>query len=244
MVMAQTPIGLQLEHLTMLADAKEQRRRRKMSKRKHDFKHEFSHDDLREIGKRLQTIIEQQELTMSAFSDTQDSLTALGAAITAGFAALTTEITAVAASIGTAPGTGATDAQLVTLTTKVQAITGTVTTGLNAAVAQLVAAVSAVTPPAGAPVITTQPVSFTGSVAAGTSSATLTVATSDPAPTFQWFTGDPTVASPAPVAIPGATSATFTTPIQTSPSTISYFVAVTNATGTTNSVAVVVAIGA
>lgn len=180
---------------------------------------------------------------MSAFSDLQDSITAAQAAITTGFAGLTTEIQAVAAAIGTAPGTGATDAQLATITTKVNALAATITTATSTAVAQLVAAVSAVTPPASAPVITTQPVAaFTGSVAAGTTSASLTVVTSDPSPTYQWYIGDPAVATPAPVAILGATSATYSTPVQTAPSTTSYFVGVTNSAGTTNSATSVVTV--
>lgn len=172
---------------------------------------------------------------MSVLSDLQTAV----ATLTANTATETSAVLSAIADINSLP---ASDAALVPLTTAITAAA----TQMQTNAAALLAAVGSgtVTPPATAPVITTQPVAFTGSVAAGTTSASLTVATSDPSPTYQWYIGDPAVAIPVPVAIAGATSAAYSTPVQTAPSTISYFAAVTNKTGTTNSAVAVVTIGA
>jgi hypothetical protein len=229
----QTPVGLQLKHMTMLME-----RKARMSNHEKNAEHEAIRL-LREAGERLKQTNKNLEDIMSVLSDLQNAVAGVQAAVA-------TETSAVQAAISDINSLPASDAQLVPLTT---ALTNAATQ-TNANAAALTAAVgggTVVTPPTGtAPVITSQPGSFTGSVGAGTTTTTLSVATSDAPGTdaFQWFTGDPTVATPAPVAIPGATGATFTTPIQTAPSTVSYFVAVTNATGTTNSAAVVVTITA
>jgi hypothetical protein len=94
---------------------------------------------------------------------------------------------------------------------------------------------------AGAPVFTTQPITGTGSISQGTTQGPLSVAVTSATPvTFQWFTGTPGSTNPVPVAIPGATTASFLTPAQTVTGSISYFAAATNSVGTTNSTASII----
>jgi hypothetical protein len=191
--------------------------------------------ELHEVLERLKQISNQLQLQMSTLSDLQTAV----ATLTANTATETSAVLSAIADINSLP---ASDAQLVPLTAAITAAA----TQMQTNAAALLAAVgpgTVVTPPGTAPVITTQPLpAFTGSVAAGTTSASLTVATSDPSPTYQWFTGSPGAVTPAPVVIPGATSAAYSTPVQTAPSTISYFAAVTNSAGTTNSATSVVTV--
>jgi hypothetical protein len=182
---------------------------------------------LREVRDEIRIQTQQNEKLMSAITDwaatEQASLTAISNtlnSIVTGIAALD----ALIQGFQNSPGT---------LSAADQAALNAISAQSAALVAQS-AAISTAPPVApvtpAAPVITAQPQAFTGSVAAGTTQATLTVTTSDPSPTYQWFSGT----APA-SAISGATSASFTTPVQTSPSTVSYYCAVTNATGTTTS---------
>jgi hypothetical protein len=190
--------------------------------------------ELAQVLHELRHLKQQQEQTMSVLSDLQASVASLQTASA-------NETSAVLAAIADINSLPASDAALVPLTSAITAVAASTQANADA----LNKAVGAVTgPPATIPVITTQPQSFTGSIAAGNTSASLSVVTPDPKPSFQWFTGDPTPGAPAPVAIPGATSATFNTPIQTSPSVTPYFCAVSNSTGTNNSAAAVVTITA
>lgn len=112
----------------------------------------------------------------------------------------------------------------------------TITEGSEGNNSSTVATSTVVSPPLAAPVITIHPTANQTITSGGTASLSV-VASGAPAPTYQWYQGTSgTTANP----VPGATSASFTTPALTV--TTSYWVRATNSQGSADSNTAVVTV--